>query len=336
MYNFKSVIGNEHIVNALQGTIEQGRVNHAICITGKAGTGRKLISRAFAKALQCEAQQDTMQIAMMDTAQSTDSCGVCASCVSFEGGTHPDIFQIRPEKSSIGVDVVREQIVAEIAHRPHRYPYKVFIIEESQTLTVQAQNALLKTLEEPSGYGVFILAAEKTESLLPTIRSRCMTYSTRAVGVRDISEYLVREGIAGAEESTRLAQLSHGSIGRAIQLATDEEFRELRDYATQLAGNLGSKNLVECFAQTKELERYKHRIADVLDILSVCYRDELVTLETDEAARALDGGMAIQTKYSAAALIDKLAALDTARTRLRFNGNFQLVMDSLLLTLKNA
>ncbi|MCL2674180.1 MAG: DNA polymerase III subunit delta, partial [Defluviitaleaceae bacterium] len=141
MYNFEAVIGNEHIVNALQGTIEQGRVNHAICITGKPGTGRKLISRAYAKALQCETGQNVMQIAMPDTVQDADSCGVCASCVSFDGGTHPDIFQIRPEKSSIGVDVVREQIVAEIAHRPHRYPYKVFIIEESQTLTVQAQNA---------------------------------------------------------------------------------------------------------------------------------------------------------------------------------------------------
>ena len=122
MYNFEAVIGNEHIVNALQGTIEQGRVNHAICITGKPGTGRKLISRAYAKALQCEARQGTMQIAMIDAVQEVDSCGVCASCVSFEGGTHPDIFQIRPEKSSIGVDVVREQIVQRI---------RLFIVQNS-------------------------------------------------------------------------------------------------------------------------------------------------------------------------------------------------------------
>jgi len=316
MHNFKSVIGNKHIVEALQGSIEQGRVNHAICITGKPGTGRKLISRAFAKALQCDARQNV------------DSCGVCASCVSFEGGTHPDIFSIRPEKSSIGVDVVRERIVSEIAHRPHRYTYKVFIIEESGTLTVQAQNALLKTLEEPSGYGVFLLIAEKAESLLPTIRSRCMIYSTRVVGVPEIFEYLMREGLAKSEaESMKLAELSGGSIGRAIQLATDEEFRELRGYVLELAQGLSSKNIVECLAQTKEFERYKHRIADVLDILSICYRDALVAVET---------GVPGSGATSSALLIEKIIALDKARTRLRFNGNFQLVMDSLLLTLKST
>ena len=324
MHSFKKVIGNDHIVGALQSALRRGCIGHALCVAGKLGSGRKLITYAFAKALQCESLRDA------------DSCGVCASCVSFEAGTHPDIFHIRPEKTSIGVEVVRERIVAEIAHRPHRYPYKIFIIEDAAALTPQAQNALLKTLEEPCGYGVFVLVAEKHESLLPTVRSRCITYSTRPVGVAEITEYLAQHTGLSGDECVRLAQLSQGSIGRALRLATDEEFTELRAYAAELAEGRRTRSLVESFAQAKELERYKHRISDVFDIMSMRYRDELIVGETGESCRAMDPGTGLQSIYSKDSILRKLAAVDKARERLRFNGNFQMVMDSLLLIIREA
>ncbi|MCL2851695.1 MAG: DNA polymerase III subunit delta' [Defluviitaleaceae bacterium] len=324
MYSFQNVVGNEHVVRVLQGALCSGRIGHALCMTGKPGTGRKLISYAFAKALQCEDRR------------GGESCGICRSCVSLEAGTHPDVFRIRSDKSSVGVDIVRERIVDEMAHKPHSYPYKIFVVEEASALTVQAQNAMLKTLEEPCGYGVILLIAERADSLLPTIRSRCLTYSTRPVGASRIAEYLNRNARVTAEDAEKFAQLAHGSIGRAMRLATDDEFSALRKYTSDLAVSLAGLSIVEAFSQTKELERYKHRIADVLDILSVKYRDALVVSETGETSRMLDIGISSQVACSRDLLLDKLAAIDNARARLRFNGNFQLVMDSLLLTLRDT
>ena len=323
MNSFRDIIGNENVARALQGAILSGRVGHAYCVAGRPGSGKKLISYAFAKALQCEDRLEA------------DSCGVCSSCVCFEAGTHPDVFHIRPQKSTIGVDVVRELVISEIAHRPHRYPYKVFVIEQADTLTVQAQNALLKTLEEPCGYGIFVLVTEKADSLLPTVRSRCLTYFTRPVGVQRIAEYLASHADIAAEDGARIARLSLGSIGRALALASDEELGAIRVYISELAETLRSSSLVECFAQTKELERYKHRISDVFDLLSLRYRDALVVGETGEVARALDVDESRQTLYLREEMLEKLEAIDKARVRLRHNGNFQLVLDSLILTLRN-
>ena len=307
MYSFESVVGNDHIVNALQTALMNGRVGHALCVAGKPGTGRKLISYAFAKALQCEDRRET------------HSCGACMSCTMLEAGTHPDVVRIRPEKKSIGVDTVRERVVAEMASRPYRSQLKIFVVEEASALTIQAQNAMLKTLEEPCGYGLIMLIVERADSLLPTVRSRCLTYSTRPVGAPLIADYLVRNSGVMAEDAPKLALLARGSIGRAVQLAADDEFRVLSEYTAGLAESLTGYGIVETFSQTKELERYKHRIADVLDVLCAGYRDAFVERGT-----------------SPQPLLQKLAAIDKARERLRFNGNFQLVMDSLLLSLRES
>ena len=317
MYSFENVIGNEHVVGALQNALKRGRIGHALCIAGKPGTGRKLISYALAKAMQCENRH------------GSDSCGVCASCVSLEAGTHPDIFRIRSDKSSVGVDIVRERIIDEMAHRPHRYPYKIFVVEEASSLTIQAQNAMLKTLEEPYGYGVIILVAERADSLLPTIRSRCLTYSTRPVHDSMIVEYLKRNAQVELIYAEKFARLAHGSIGRAMSLTSDDEFRALHECTAELAGRLPGSGIVESLSQVNGFDRFKHRIFDVFDILSIYYRDTLVSLETGELTQGLSKSLSKES------LLRKLRAIDKARVRLRFNGNFQLVMDSLILSLRN-
>ncbi|MCL2618427.1 MAG: DNA polymerase III subunit delta', partial [Defluviitaleaceae bacterium] len=275
-------MGNEQVVAALRGAADCGRVPHALCVAGKPGSGRKMLSYAFAKALQCEA------------GRGAQTCGVCASCIALEAGTHPDVIRIRAEKNSIGVDVVRERIVAEMSYKPYRYAYKIFVVEDACALTPQAQNAMLKTLEEPCGYGVIILVADRVDNLLPTVRSRCVMFAMRSVGEDKAAEYLrLRLGI-GAEDAAQLAQLSQGLIGRAVQLASDEEYRALRSHTQRLAEHAAVCSVVELFAFSKELEQYKHRLADVFEILIHYYREESAAQDV----------------------------LDKARARLRHNGNF--------------
>jgi len=140
--------------------VATGRVGHAYLLHGR--TGLLEAANAYAKALNCLNGGEV-------------ACGTCLSCRVFDSGNHPDTFYVSATKTvAIGVENVRDQVVAEMATRPFRYQYKVFIIEKAETMTPAAQNALLKTIEEPAPYGVFLLLTKELELMLETVRSRCV------------------------------------------------------------------------------------------------------------------------------------------------------------------
>lgn len=128
-----------------------GKVSHAYVISGGLGSGKKLIASTFAQTLQCEAG-------------GVEPCGVCHSCVQAAGGNQPDIIWVGHEKpGSIGVDDIRDQLVSDMQIKPYSSPYKIYIIDEADKLTVAAQNAMLKTIEEPPAYGIVILLANNPD-----------------------------------------------------------------------------------------------------------------------------------------------------------------------------
>src|SRR5699024_725727 len=120
----------------------------------------------------------------------TEPCGHCRSCSAFDSGNHPDIVYVRPTKKTLGVDDVREQILENVSLKQYRYRYKIYIVEQADTMTVQAQNALLKTLEEPPAYAVFLLLAENQTAFLPTILSRTVTLHIRPLPDTMVADYL--------------------------------------------------------------------------------------------------------------------------------------------------
>ena len=151
-------------------TVDRNKIGHAYIIEGESGLLDA--ANAFAKALNC-------------LAGGARACGNCISCRVFDSGNHPDVLYITGAKASgIGVDEVREQIVKEMATAPFRYAYKIFIVDKAETLTHQAQSALLKTIEEPASYGVFLLLVTKIEQLLPTVLSRCVVVRHKTDGVK--------------------------------------------------------------------------------------------------------------------------------------------------------
>ena len=310
-YNFSVVVGNEQLVGDIQHRVSTGRMPHAVLLCGARGTGKSLVAMATAKLLNCEA------------AQGGVACSRCASCVSLEAGTHPDTHVLgRGGGQSIGVEAIRK-LLAEASLKPYRYPFKVFIIEEAGHMPPAAQNALLKTLEEPPNYAVFFLTTALEGSILPTIRSRCARYTTSAVGDDDVLRVLER-GLP-PQEAIAIAPYAKGSIGRAITMAEDAELRQMHAYVPKLLADLNECSMLELLGHTKALELFKHRIEDFLEIVHGHYSSEFVNAVLVHGTKAAGG-----------VLPQKLDAIDTARARLQASGNFNTVIDALLLKLHDG
>ena len=169
MSGFKDVVGHRDIIQYIQDAVQQNKVSHAYILNGQRGSGKKMLANLFAMTLQCESGQ-------------LEPCGECHSCIQANSGNHPDIITVRHEKpASISVDDIRTQMNGDIMIKPYSSPYKIYIVPEADLLTVQAQNALLKTIEEPPEYAVIFLLTENADSLLPTIRSRCVMLKLRNI-----------------------------------------------------------------------------------------------------------------------------------------------------------
>ena len=167
--DFSKVIGHEDIISRFKSSIEADRVSHAYIIAGEEGSGRNTLAYCFAKTLQCESG-------------GTEACGTCKSCKQAESGNHPDIIYISTEGDNIiSVGKIRDQLVGSMEIKPYSSRYKIYIIKEAEKMMEDAQNALLKTIEEPPEYGIVIIITSQPEKLLPTIRSRCVMVSTKPV-----------------------------------------------------------------------------------------------------------------------------------------------------------
>ncbi len=159
MVSFNNIIGHKDIVKHLQNAIKTEKISHSYIFTGRPGSGKKLIATTYAMTLQCEAG-------------GTEPCQKCDSCKKALGKNHPDIIMVNHEKSgTISIHEIREQVIHDVAVKPYCSPHKIYIIPDAEMMTVQAQNALLKTIEEPPEYAVIILLTSNIDALLPTIQS---------------------------------------------------------------------------------------------------------------------------------------------------------------------
>ncbi len=179
MANFKDIIGQQQVKNHLQSAIKQNNISHAYILCGEKGSGKRTVSDAIAQTIQCENRNDGI-----------DACEICKSCMQAKSHNHPDIKYITHEKASISVDDIREQLNNDISIKPYSSNYKIYIIPDSNKMTEQAQNALLKTIEEPPAYAVIILITDNISGLLPTIQSRCVTLNLKPLSNNEIAGYL--------------------------------------------------------------------------------------------------------------------------------------------------
>lgn len=327
MAAFSEIIGHEQIIGHLQNAIRTGRVSHAYILDGEEGAGKNLLARAFAQTLQCEKQ-------------GTEACGECRSCRQTFSGNQPDIIYVSHEKAgSIGVDEIREQLCQDIQIRPYSSPYKIYLVDEAEKMTAQAQNALLKTIEEPPAYGVILLLTTNSEGFLPTILSRCVTLKLRPVSDRQVREYLMEHLQIPDYQADVCTAFARGNIGKAKRLAQSEHFGELKDHAIHLVRHIEDMEIFEITDAIRRVADYKAEISDYLDLLALWYRDVLLFKATRQIDSLVFAGeinyiSAQAAKSSYEGLERIIESLDKAKVRLKANVNFELTMELLLLTIK--
>lgn len=326
MYTFEEIRGNTPLVEQLRRSAASGRSSHAYLFLGGAGAGKRLIANTFAKALQCEGEKRP--------------CDSCKSCHAFNHGNHPDVIYFQPLKigKTYTIEDVREQLLETVDLKPFQYEKKIYIIEKADTLNIQSQNALLKTLEEPPAHAVFLLLAERAEAFLPTILSRVVVMKIRPLSAETIADYLMQAGHL-AEESHILSAYAQGRIGQALELVEDEGFREMRQDILGKLEALPSMSEGDAYLLAKDLEGYKNDLR-FLDIMELWYRDLLTAKSLREEGYLIqrDKKDAIfrAAKEPAALLAKKAAAVRTARMRLAQNANFRLTMEVMLMDLKET
>lgn len=329
MANFKDIIGQESIKKHLQTAIKTGNLSHAYIINGEYGSGRQTIASALAKTIQCQSKTD-----------DTDACGVCTSCKQAESHNHPDIKYIIHDKTSISVNDIREQLNNDISIKPYSSEYKIYIIPDANKMTEQAQNALLKTIEEPPVYAIIILLTENCDSLLPTIRSRCVTLTMNPVEKDKICTYLENKFQLEPEQAQIAANYCQGNIGKAIRFASSSDFIEMKNQVLKLLKNLDSMDIASIIDTIKEFSTHKNDINDYLDLMLLWYRDVLMFKVTKDANLLLysDEYSAISeqaTKRDYENIENIIAAIDKAKVRLKANVNFDVTIELMILAMKD-
>ena len=329
MANFKDLIGQESIKKHLQTAIKTGNLSHAYIINGEYGSGRQTIASALAKTIQCQSKTD-----------DTDACGVCTSCKQAESHNHPDIKYITHDKTSISVNDIREQLNNDISIKPYSSEYKIYIIPDANKMTEQAQNALLKTIEEPPVYAIIILLTENCDSLLPTIRSRCVTLTMNPIEKDKICTYLENKFQLEPEQAQIAANYCQGNIGKAIRFASSSDFIEMKNQVLKLLKNLDSMDIASIIDTIKEFSTHKNDINDYLDLMLLWYRDVLMFKVTKDANLLLysDEYSAISeqaTKRDYENIENIIAAIDKAKVRLKANVNFDVTIELMILAMKD-
>lgn len=324
---FENILGNEELTGHLRKAVRTGRVGHAYLITGEPGSGRKMIAEAFAAALLCERHGD-------------DACGTCSACKRVASGSHPDLIWVRHEKPNvITVDEIRSQIVNTVDIRPYEDGRKIYICPDAEKMNPQAQNALLKTIEEPPEYAVIILTAQGTEGLLPTILSRCTHLATRPVPDKAVRQYLMDTFRFPDYEAGVYTAFSQGNIGRAREAASDAAFDDMLGRTLQLVRQAHDMSTAEISERARELKDSKDKIDDILDICLMYVRDVLYYKATADPDSLIFTREISSIRKNAAAssyegLQEILSAIDKCRVRIRANVNFELALELLLLTIK--
>ncbi len=327
MAGFTDIIGHEQIIEHLTNAVSMGKVSHAYIFNGPDKSGKRMLAEAFAMTLQCEKG-------------GSSPCGECHSCKQAVNHNQPDIIYVQHEKpNTLSVDDIREQVNHDIGVKPYSSPYKVYIIDEAEKMNVQAQNALLKTIEEPPAYAVVLLLTTNADLFLPTIRSRCVALNLKAVSDTVIRKYLMEQRGVPDYQADVCVAFAQGNVGKAIALASSENFNELKTSAVQLMKRIREIDLYELAEAVKQIGEFKLQINDYFDIMMIWFRDILVYKATMDVNNLIFKDEVYDIKKQASKSsyygIEKiLKALEKAKQRLNANVNFDLVMELLLLTIK--
>ncbi len=318
---FAQILGHDRQKDILRRALGSGRLAHAYLFSGPDGVGKRLMALALVRGVFC---------------QEGAGCGDCLACRKVDHGNHPDLHLLEAEGASIKIDQVRD-LQRQMALRPLEAPRKVALVDGADRLSPSAANALLKTLEEPTGEALFILLTSRPEGVLPTIRSRCQRLPFGRLAPKLLRKTLIERLGLDEVQGHLLAALSEGSFRKA--LGKDRElYLEKRRELLKAVTALSPGSILPLFTLAGELAEDKERLPDILEILQAFYRDlilvrhgrpreELVNIDLMEKIERE------ASRESVTSLLRKLDALGACRRQLDRNVNRQLALEVLLLRL---
>ncbi len=286
--SFNNIIGNEKVKELLNKSIEQNNILHSYLFLGIEGIGKSLFAKQFAKMILCQ--------------NDIKPCNKCKSCIEFENNNNPDFTIINNDEKVIKIDQIRE-MNKKITEKPITSNKKVYIINNSDTMTKEAQNSLLKTLEEPPEYAVIILIASNENKLLNTIRSRTIKINFNKLKYEELLEYASKNNIETLK--TNMLLFADGSIEKVLKIKENEEtYLQIEN----LINNLDKKNLIYILNNSEVLYKAKEEIYDILEYINILL---LNTKEIEE--------------------IKCIKYVEEAKRRLSSSSNYDMTIDNLLI-----
>lgn len=318
------LLGQKKILSQLRKNIENNTVGHAYIFEGPNGVGKRETARSFCSMLLCECAQFP--------------CGECMPCKLFSQSSNPDFKELFLEGKSISVDDVRE-VLKTIVIKPMYSKYKAILINDADEMTLQAQNALLKSLEEPPEYLIFILTVKSSTALAQTIRSRCQRILFSKTSDNDIKDILRDKYGQKISNLDFIVSYSDGVIGTAINLAESNIHFELRDKAIKSVSQLLSGSKADIFQIYELFEKNEEKIDFIMQIMLLYFRDLLIYSKTRNSSLLInsdkedmiisDAGIGYVNILKSIQLIwDACKCLD-------YNVNFQLSIETMLLKIQD-
>lgn len=289
---FNNIFGNEETKKILENSIKTEKISHSYMFIGKNGIGKFMIAKEFAKAVLCQGEQKP--------------CNKCEACIKFDGENNPDIQIINEtEEKSIKTETIKE-MVRGVYEKPIASSKKVYIINDSQKMTKEAQNSLLKTLEEPPEYVVIVLVTENENLLLNTIKSRCTKIKFNQLTNSEIAKIL-KEKYQYEEISENVLEVAEGSVTHALSVQGKENiFNETKN----IFGSIEKINIIDLLNKKDLIFKDKDNINEILNYIN--------TIFSKKAKEYI--------KY-----INCIKIVEETKDRLKKNSNYDMTIDNLLL-----
>lgn len=288
---FENIIGNEKIKKELLNANDLGKILHSYMFIGTEGIGKKIIATEFAKMILCTGEKKY--------------CGNCKSCIELDSDNNPDFEIIEPDGNSIKIEQIRK-MQEKIYERPVVSDKKVYIIDDADKMTVEAQNCLLKTLEEPPRNVVLMLIGQNENLFLTTIKSRCMIMMFEKISNEDLQKYL-RDNYEVEKLSLDILNLFQGSIKKAINLKDkQEEYKQIKE----IFENIDRYKKVEVLTKMDIIYISKDEIFEILDYINVILMENV----RDNANYA-----------------NCIKIVEQAKMRIIKNANYDMTIDNMLL-----
>lgn len=286
--SFERIIGNDKVKQFLNKAINENHILHSYLFSGIEGIGKKLFAIEFAKKILCIEQNDEQEN--------------CLSCLKFKSSNHPDFMILEPENNVIKIEQIRN-MQEKISEKPIVSKKKVYIIVDSDCMTKEAQNCLLKTLEEPPEYATIILTTANESKLLNTIKSRCIKVKFNGLLENEINQYLKQNEIVVNEEN--YIKISQGSIGKLLNIKEDED---VYNQVNIVLENIDKNTLIDILNKAEILYSQKDKIQEILDYINI------YLYNTKDIRK-----------------INCIEYVEDTKKRLISNGNYDMCIDYLLL-----